>query len=71
MAKIACLGFLFFLCSCSLKSDKKYVIVESHLSTIVDEMNDKEKAFRKASDLTNLAKSFGRKTQYFVLDSQK
>ena len=61
-----CLMVLSF-CSCSVKSDKKYVIVDS-FSQIIHETDDKEEAFEKAEKLTLFGRVFASKPQYFVLE---
>lgn len=61
-----CLMVLGF-CSCSVKSDKKYVIVDS-FSQIIHETDDKEEAFEKAEKLTLFGRVFASKPQYFVLE---
>ena len=63
--------FLVLLCSCSFKSDKKYVIVSAPSLAIVDEMDDKEGAFGKARDLNCFGRIFPGNHQYFVLESQR
>jgi hypothetical protein len=57
-------------CSCSIKSEKRYVVVDS-FSQIVHETNDKNEAFDRAQKLTLFGRVFASKPDYFVLEAIK
>ncbi len=57
-------------CSCSIKSEKSYVVVDS-FSQIVYETNDKNEAFDRAQKLTLFGRVFASKPDYFVLEANK
>lgn len=57
-------------CSCSIKSEKKYVVVDS-FQQIVLETDDEDKAFDQAEKMTLLGRVFASKPQYFVIRTDK
>lgn len=57
-------------CSCSIKSEKSYVVVDS-FSQIMFETNDKNEAFDRAEKLTLFGRVFASKPDYFVLEANK
>ena len=59
-----------FCLSCSIKSEKKYVVVDS-FSTVVLETDDKEHAFHQAQQLTLLGRVFASKPDFFVIEIKK
>jgi hypothetical protein len=58
------------LCSCSAKSEKKYVVIDSFFQ-VAFETNDKKQAFDKAEKMTLLGRVLASKPQYFVIESEK
>jgi len=62
--------FLLIFSSCSFKSEKNYIVVDS-FSQVVYETNDKEEAFEQADQLTLLGRVFSSKPQYFVIEADQ
>lgn len=69
MIKKTAIVLTILFCSCSFKSDKKYVIVDS-FSQIILETDDKEKAFKQAMEMTLLGRVFPSKPEYFVIEAK-
>jgi hypothetical protein len=67
MIKKTVIILAILLCSCSIKSEKKYVVVDS-FSQIVLETDDKEKAFKQAAEMTLFGRVFASKPEYFVIE---
>ena len=57
-------------CSCSIKSEKSYVVVD-RFTQIMFETNDKNEAFDRAEKLTLFGRVFASKPDYFVLEANK
>lgn len=47
---------------------RKYAIMQSHVTTKVDETRNRESAFKKAEELNASARRGNTKSQYFVLE---
>ena len=69
MIKKTVIVLAILFCSCSIKSEKKYVVVDS-FSQIVLETDDKEKAFKQAMEMTLLGRVLSSKPQYFVIEAK-